>query len=730
MNENPKKPAASSSDEGGQFRVQTILIALRCWWKIATPLGIVLAVGAAAAVFYFSKPQYTASTWLLIRDRPLYLLENQWTEDPKKTIENQLELMRSPPVIDPVASMPAVANTPEIARERHPVQALRKLLKIRPLGRSDYFVIEFTSEDPERAALIVNAVAQAYLRLQQSSHTERQSVTIRLLDKQLTEKKVDVERLRDNYSALWKQRTGAEAFPIGPNSAIVQIRDATSELQSKLVDAQIEQVFLKAQVDAVTELQGKELPDPPENLVNEHVKADEQVLLLQAKIAAAKTKLREHEEASARLDQNVVYQALKAEQASNESQLEKLTAELTKDIKAQLRSAAQLRRDEELKALQQRLTNAEFTVTILGERIAAEAAKNKSQNSETAQLEFARSDYQNAESLYQAIAVKVSKLRAELDAPNPVDIFKEAEPPPSPDGDQPFKKMAIVAFAAFLLPFGLAVLIEHLYRRVCTRDQLETGNGIPVVGEVTALPRRARARKKGTKSVSRELQLFEESIDGLRTYLSLVHSVQGMQVLAVTSAITREGKTSLAAQLAISIASATGESTLLIDGDMRSPDIHRAFDVPRGPGLVEVLQGAVSPEEAIYTEYSESLHLLPAGALSSSPHKLLGTDEFRTMLEGLKGRYQHILIDTPPLLPASEALLLARAADAAVVCVRRDYSRLDQTMEAFARLRAAGVKVAGAVLNGIPPRTYVYRYGSYYAQRPRLNGAAAGDLAG
>jgi Mrp family chromosome partitioning ATPase len=94
------------------------------------------------------------------------------------------------------------------------------------------------------------------------------------------------------------------------------------------------------------------------------------------------------------------------------------------------------------------------------------------------------------------------------------------------------------------------------------------------------LPRRARSRKNLATSSDRQLQLFEESVDGLRTYLTLVESLRGMQVLAVTSAISREGKTSLAAQLAVSVASASGEPTLLIDGDMRSPDMQHLWRRP------------------------------------------------------------------------------------------------------------------------------------------------------
>jgi polysaccharide biosynthesis transport protein len=254
--------------------------------------------------------------------------------------------------------------------------------------------------------------------------------------------------------------------------------------------------------------------------------------------------------------------------------------------------------------------------------------------------------------------------------------------------------------------------LEYLRRRVSNREQLEQGGQIAVLGEVTALPRRRRSQKDG--HANRDLQLFEESIDGLRTFLTLRESMIGMKVIAVSSAISREGKTSIAAQLAVSLASATGERTLLIDGDMRSPDVDTIFGVERGPGLVEVLQGEVQIEEAIETDFNNTLHLLTAGNLTTNPHRLLGNGEFATLLSTLRGTYHYIVIDTPPILSASEALVMARAADAAILCARRDFSRVDQVAEARDRLRQSGVKTAGAVLSGIPPRMYERRYGSYY----------------
>jgi tyrosine-protein kinase Etk/Wzc len=156
---------------------------------------------------------------------------------------------------------------------------------------------------------------------------------------------------------------------------------------------------------------------------------------------------------------------------------------------------------------------------------------------------------------------------------------------------------------------------------------------------------------------------------------------------------------------------------LIIDGDLRAPDLHRIFDIERTPGLAEVLQGTCPIDEAIDSGFSPTLHVLAAGQLATVPHRLLGTADFPKLLAELQKRYRYIILDTPPILAASEALMLARRADLAVVCARRDFSRIDQVHEAHARLVGAGVRVAGTVLNGIPARSYAYRYGSHYYDR-------------
>ena len=315
---------------------------------------------------------------------------------------------------------------------------------------------------------------------------------------------------------------------------------------------------------------------------------------------------------------------------------------------------------------------------------------------------------------HDRLSERVTELSTELLAPARVTLFYEAPSPPAPIEVLPYKILAISTLVSLCLPFGLAVFWERLIQRVSDTDQLEQRANLAVVGEVARLPvRRNLARGLPSQRVGRGIMVFEESIDGLRTYLMLSEPLKDMKVLAVTSACKGEGKTSLVSQLAVSMARTSGEPVLLIDGDMRCPDIHDVFGVPLSPGLASVLRHECTVGDAIVTDASENVHVLPAGKLRGSPHELLGNGVFRSLLDELRPVYHHIIIDTPPVLAASEALVLAKAADQSLMCGMRDASRIDQVRRAHARLVSAGVEPFGIVLNGVSASYYSRRYGTY-----------------
>jgi capsular exopolysaccharide synthesis family protein len=277
----------------------------------------------------------------------------------------------------------------------------------------------------------------------------------------------------------------------------------------------------------------------------------------------------------------------------------------------------------------------------------------------------------------------------------------------------PYTNMALASLL-FFVPFGLAGAWEYLVRRVSNMQQLEESTNLEVIGEVARLPLRTRVARNGSKiRVDRDLTVFEESIDGLRTHLMLSEELLGMKVLAVTSAAADEGKTSVAAQLAVNMAWVTGKRTLLIDGDMRSPDIYNVFGISNEPGLAEILKGDCSVEDAIVRNEKNYTDVLPAGKLRTNPHRLLGNGAMTAFMEEVRSKYDHIIIDTPPILAASEALVLAKVADKSLMCAMKDSSRIDQVKKAHERLTVAGGQPIGIVLNGVPTSQYLRRYGAY-----------------
>jgi len=722
--------AASPSGPGGgqQFGYHTVLSALRCWWKIATPLGLLLAAISGAVTYFLSDPVYTAEVWLIIRERQDHLLDLISREDPKKFIANQIEMMRSPPIINPVAAIPAVANTPEIAREVDPGQAIKRQINISPKGQSEYFVVQFTSKDPQSAALIPNEIAKAYLELQRRTEGFRSNELIKLLNDELGQQQGVVEQARSAWYNEYKSALGIAPEEVQLHNQVAKLVTAPgieSALQTQLLNAEVELMLLDVQIRYL-EAQPPGKPTPWE--LEQYIQNDPKILRLQAIRTQLEPKIQDHKKVSANPETNPLLRELEKQKKKGEEDLASAQEALRPQIEEELEKSAKSRHESELTRLRDRRAGLEILVKTINEKLKSQEVKSENQQEvrrdvkdKMFKVDLLKSDYERAQQRYDALKKRIDSMGLEQRAPSRVDVYEFAAVPKMPDSAAPFKKIGMAVAAAFFLPFGLAIGLEVLLRRIGSRQELEDAGEIAVVGEVTELPRSAQPARLKSNKANRELQLYEESIDGLRTYLTLVESLKGMRVLAVASAVSREGKTSLAAQLAVSLARATGERTLLVDGDIRSPDIHRIFDVEREPGLVEVLRGDKSIQESIQTSFSGTLHLLTAGQLRTSPHRLIGNGEFGRLVDNLKDMYRYVIIDTPPILSASEALVMAQAADATILCVRRDYSRAAQVKEAYSRLQATGVKTAGAVLNGIPSREYSSRYGNYYYSQSRAD---------
>jgi Mrp family chromosome partitioning ATPase len=153
---------------------------------------------------------------------------------------------------------------------------------------------------------------------------------------------------------------------------------------------------------------------------------------------------------------------------------------------------------------------------------------------------------------------------------------------------------------------------------------------------------------------------------------------------------------------------------------LRSPDQHDIFGLEMGPGLAGIMAGEANLKDAVDDTLGELVHVLPAGRMTQSPHRLLSTEGMRALLDNALETYKYVIVDTAPVLSAGETLAVAAQTDATLVCVMRDVSRSDAVLRSSRRLEAAGANVVGTVFSGVPSRQYAYRYGDYRYLTPKI----------
>jgi capsular exopolysaccharide synthesis family protein len=710
----------TSGESQQGITVQFVLTAMRQWWKVAIPVGLVLAAICGAVIYLLVEPVYEASAWLRIADNAPYLAypAEGGQRRFERFVQTQEELIRSPLVLGPVLSQPEIARVPEIKKAKDPIQWLSKTIEVSPVGQSELFKVSYACPDPENSAGVVNAVVDEYFRLRGRTEAERTERVIELLEEERERRQAEVSRLRENVRELAKQLLATGKVPFAPKPAQESlIQHPLAELQARLTEAVVEREVLEATIKASEDLAPEERVEVPDGMVENAVEKNAEVQARKAQLLAKRAKLQEYKSKLVQGEKDPIYQRFHEEIKRDEQMLDDLRADLREHVKAELEMSLANTRQEDLANMRAQLSSYRLMERLLQERYDTQMNDIVQGTGDTLELQFAQADLSRAEQVFELIAQRVVQLRTEQRAPARVVLLQQAAVPTAP-ATMPYVRIALALLGSLFLPFGLAVLRERLVRRVTDAQQLEEHSNLAVVGEVARLPVRTTVlSESSSKRVGRALGIFEESIDSLRTCLILSEPLRDMKVLAVTSSTNREGKTSVAVQLAVSLARASGEPTLLIDGDMRSPDIHNLLNIPLNPGLGDVLAEQCSLKDAIVTDWSEALHLLPAGKLHASPHTLLGNGVVDPLFEEVRRSYRYIVVDTPPVLAAGEALVLARAADASLLCAMRDVSRLDQIRKTHQRLQAAGARPVGIVLSGIPPKRYTYRYGNYvYSQ--------------
>ncbi len=311
----------------------------------------------------------------------------------------------------------------------------------------------------------------------------------------------------------------------------------------------------------------------------------------------------------------------------------------------------------------------------------------------------------------------VEALSVELEAPSRIRSIEDAVVPRIRDQKKRYMMIGLSVLGSFVGGlFGIAFL-ELLSQKVDSTEQVPADLGLHIVGTLPIVRSRpARGEWVGTRRVEKDRyyqNLMLESIDATRTILVHAARTASHRVVMIASAVASEGKTSLASHLATSLAR-SGLRTLLVDADLRCPSIHRLFDMPLAAGISEVLRDEVNLAEAIQATPIEELKILTAGHCDRQTIRVLSLGGLSPLFATLKEEFDFIIVDSSPILPVADALLVAQQVDAVLFSIFRDVSRKAKVSAASHRLHSLGVPILGAVVTG----DHGGLYGSEYESSP------------
>jgi capsular exopolysaccharide synthesis family protein len=292
------------------------------------------------------------------------------------------------------------------------------------------------------------------------------------------------------------------------------------------------------------------------------------------------------------------------------------------------------------------------------------------------------------------------------------------------------------ALLGLILGVGAAFFLEYLDRTVRTSSDVESLLGIPVLGVIPRLRRVDEPAEAGGGGGPRGLPLIvamdpldpaAEAYRNLRMNLMFM-STEGAPIRTVlfSSPGPSEGKSTTAINFAVMLAQ-QGQRVLVMDADLRRPSLHRALDVLREPGLTNLLIGDTDVREAIRPSVLPHLDFLPSGPFPPNPSELLNSKAMGRLLETFEGRYDQIVIDSPPVLAVTDAAVLAAHTDGVVLVLRSGETEQRTAERSVEQLRRLGVRVFGAVLNEVsaasPDDGYYLQYSYNYRAEEGAEGS-------
>ncbi len=730
-------PEAPDRDPEPAFQLKPYQVwsAFRRRWFLAVTLGLIAAVPVAYLAWEKVPAPYVAEAEIqILSARPRVQFDLQEDRINFNTFKStQMKEVLHPETLNMALSLNGISQLPPLSELKgsiDPIDWLRKNVVIS--GRQqEFFTISLEGEYPESLQKIVKSIQEAYFKRNVLSTNLSAGKRQEHLKKQQDLLDTDIAAKQARLAELAKQANAANASQrdLQRESTLALI----GELQKDIIAIDREVIGLESQLKYLDSVQGERTDGSGEILGEKELQA---LVELDERYQKANLNTKRIERSVERYREvfnNEDHPTLKTLRASLEQ-----SRQAQESLKTQLQEfyLTEVRKQRELQSEQSRLSLVDNIANLkqlrkdLQSNLDAQKVKDVELGSTGLEMASVEEELTEKKDLARKIREELNKIEIEKDAGERIKLSYAAKVPTQRVMKRKYMMAGGGGVACFGLIVALVTLLEMRYMKIDSLKHLEDEFQFPILGIIPNLPARLTSRPDASGKSAFYMHAFTESIDTTRTMLLNQQKKAPLKVIMVTSALGGEGKSTLSCHLAISFARA-GRKTLLIDGDLRSPRVHEVFGITDFPGLCEVLRDETPVEKCVHATPISGLELLPAGELDADTLRLLAEERLNKVLTELRGKYDVIILDSAPILPVNDSLLILQSVDGVVLSIRKDVSRVAKVTAALSKIEMLGGKLLGGVVTGIDEADYGYRskyirnYQNSFSRREERELAAA-----
>ncbi len=671
--------------------------------RLIVLICLLLSVAGAYAYLRLATPVYISSSRIYVQQSGPRIMSPEEGGDRASAnyLNNECQVMRSGPILGAAMDAPGIKDLRTFAGAESPISLLAKGLSIAPGKSDDLITVSFESYYPEDTAAVTNAVVDAYVAHQSTRKRNTAAEILAILQKEKVKRDAEIE---ESLNALleFKRLHPEMGFQGEKGNTIIQKLDrlstALTEAELQLVDANADYQSVMSMKDDPGKV--RQFFEVKRAMGGVFVSTQDETSRLQADLTALRLQ-----------DETLKRQYPTSHPAVQFS--EKRIADVTSKIQERENAVAAT----QLAVIQQQykvaLEKYERTKAAYDGQLLAATGLNRVMADYT-RLEHT---WQKASKLAEVVDQRIRELNVTEDvgALN-ISVLEPAVRPNSPFKPEPLRVVAIAVAMGVLVGVGLALLRNSMDKRLVSAEEVSSKLGVPVLG---VLPRvkAVAGQELGRMVLDSPSTPIAEAYRAIRTTLRFGSQASGARKILITSPMAGEGKSTLVSNLAILMAQ-SGRRVLVVDADLRWPHQHEIFQVSNDLGLAGVLLGRGDLARAICRSTEGGPDVLPAGHLDGNPSEILNTLTFLKLMSGLGNSYDTVLVDSPPVMLATDSLVLAAVCDGTILVLRSGRSNRDMAHHSIEGLLGVGARVLGAVVNGLrkPKKSQSY-YSGYYPAR-------------